>query len=50
MFTHWSFGNIFGAFGFGIAVGMARERAQSVMAAGLFHALAALLVLLTTAA
>jgi len=50
VFTHWSFGNIFGAFGFGIAVGMVRERAQSVIAAVLFHALAALVVLLTAAA
>ena len=50
VFTHWTFGNIFGAFGFGIAAGMVRERAQSVLAAALFHALAALMVMVTTAA
>ncbi len=50
VFTHWTFGNIFGAFGFGIAAGMVRERAQSVLASALFHALAALGVLLATAA
>ena len=50
VFTHWTFGNIFGAFGFGIAAGMVRERAQSVLASALFHALAALMVMLTTAA
>ena len=50
VFTHWTFGNIFGAFGFGIAAGMVRERAQSVLAAVLIHAAAALLVLLTIAA
>ncbi len=50
VFTHWTFGNIFGAFGFGIAAGMVRERAQSILASALFHALAALIVLLSTAA
>jgi len=50
VFTHWTFGNIFGAFGFGIAAGMVRERAQSVLAPALFHAIAALVVFLTTAA
>ncbi len=50
VFTNWTFGNIFGAFAFGIVAGMVRERAQSVLAAALFHALAALVVLLTTAA
>ena len=50
VFTHWTFGNIFGAFGFGIAAGMVRERAQSVLAPALFHALAALMVLLSAAA
>ena len=50
VFTHWTFGNIFGAFGFGIAAGMVRERAQSILASALFHALAALVVLLSTAA
>jgi hypothetical protein len=50
MFTHWTFGNIFGAFGFGLAAGIVRERAQSVLAPALFHALAAMLVLLTAAA
>ena len=50
VFTHWTFGNIFGAFGFGIAAGMVRERAQSVLSSALFHALAALVVFLSTAA
>ena len=50
VFTHWTFGNIFSAFGFGIAAGMVRERAQSLLAPVLFHALAAMFVLLTTAA
>jgi hypothetical protein len=47
VFTGWTSGNIFGAFGLGIAAGMARERSQSLLPAYLFHALAALFAILT---
>ena len=42
VFTGWTTGNIFGAFGFGIVVGFVRERSQSVIPAYLFHLLTSL--------
>jgi hypothetical protein len=47
IFTGWTTGNIFAAFALGIAAGMVRERSQSIIPAYMFHALAALLVILT---
>jgi hypothetical protein len=49
IFTGWTSGNIFAAFALGIALGMVRERSQSLWPPVLFYGLASLLVILTTA-
>ena len=46
VFTGWTTGNIFGAFAFGIAAGMVRERSQSLLPAIFFHCFAAASVML----
>ena len=46
VFTGWTTGNIFGAFAFGIAAGMVRERSQSLLPAVLFNGIAAAIVML----
>jgi len=46
VFTGWTTGNIFAAFAFGIAIGMVRERSQSIVPAFLFHAIAVYVVML----
>ena len=46
VFTGWTTGNIFGAFAFGLAAGMVRERSQSLLPAVFFHGFAAVIVML----
>jgi len=47
--TGWGSGNLFAAFAFGAALGMVRERSDSVYSAWLVHAVAALALLLISA-
>jgi hypothetical protein len=46
VFTGWTAGNIFGAFAFGIAAGMVRERSHSLLPILFFHQLTVLVIML----